>query len=126
VADDARHPAADQTERLPVVFTAHAAETAYLREKICASVLRAGAIPVNPFMALGYFLYDLVPKDMVRRANNNLVMRCDELWIFGPPYSDGVHFEVDLARSLGMPIRSFTLDHYGDEIRERPAGTLFG
>ena len=114
------HPAELQLERLPVVFTAHAAETAYLREKICAFALDAGVVPVNPFMCLGYFLYDLVPKDAVRRANNNLVMRCDELWRFGP-VSDGVAVEIELATRLGLPVRHFELDHYGNEIRELQA-----
>jgi len=39
----------------PVVFTAHSAESAYLRERICAYVLNEGAIPINPWMVGGYF-----------------------------------------------------------------------
>jgi hypothetical protein len=112
------HPAQWVVERLPVVFAAHAAETAYLSTKICAYVLRRGAVPVDPFMSLGYFLYDMVEKDLVRRANNNLIMRCDELWVFGEP-SDGVLAEIALATSLEKPVRRFDLDHYGDRIVER-------
>jgi hypothetical protein len=112
------HPAERLLERRPLVFTAQSAENAYLREKICAYVLRQGVVPINPFMVLGYFLYDLVEKDAVRLANNNLIMRCDELWVFGEP-SDGVEVEIRLASQLGLPVRRFTLDHYGDDIRER-------
>ena len=78
------HPAEALFDRRPLVFTAHAAESAYLRERICAFVLERDAVPVNPWMLGGYFLYGLVDKDHVRRANNNLLMRCDELWVFGP------------------------------------------
>jgi hypothetical protein len=114
----ADHPATALFERLPLVFTAHAAETAYLRERICAFVLKAGGIPVNPWMLGGYFLYGMVAKDAVRRANNNLLMRCDEIWVFGPA-SDGVEVEVAWAGSNNVPVRWFDLDHYGEAIVER-------
>ncbi len=112
------HPAESLFERRPLVFTAHAAESAYLRERVCAFVLERGAVPVNPWMAGGYFLYGLVDKDLVRGANNNLLMRCDELWVFGTP-SDGVDVEVAWAEGNGVPVRWFDLDHYGEAIVER-------
>ncbi len=105
-------------ERCPLVFTAHAAESAYLRERICAFVLDRGAVPVNPWMMGGYFLYGLVDKDQVRRANNNLLLRSDELWVFGP-VSDGVEVEVAWAEANEVPVRWFELDHYGEAITER-------
>jgi hypothetical protein len=109
------HPAEQLFQRVPVVFTAHSAETAYLRERICAFVLARGAVPVNPWMVGGYFLYGLVDKDLVRRANNNLLMRCDELWVFGAP-TDGVDVEIAWAVEHGVPVRRFALDHYGEAI----------
>lgn len=62
-----------------MVFTAHSAETLYLPEKICAFVLGEDRVPINPFMALGYFLYGLVDKDEVRWASNNLDASPDAL-----------------------------------------------
>jgi hypothetical protein len=117
----ASHPAADLFERRPVVFTAHAAESAYLRERICAFVLDRGAVPVNPWMMGGYFLYGLVGKDAVRRANNNLLMRSDELWVFtgeAEAVADGVNVEIDWAVAHDVPVRRFHLDHYGESIQE--------
>ena len=116
------HPAAALRQRLPLVFTAHSAETAYLKEIICVFVLREGRVPVNPFMSYGYFLYGMVDKDTIRSANNTLVARCDELWTFGAP-SDGVLVEIELARELGMPVRSFDIDHHGTRIVEAATGT---
>lgn len=112
------HPAEALFERRPLVFTAHAAESAYLRERICAFVLDRGAVPVNPWMLGGYFLYGLVDKDLVRAANNNLLMRSDELWVFGSP-SDGVDVEVAWAEANAFPVHWFDLDHYGEAITER-------
>ena len=77
-----------------------------------------GAVPVNPWMLGGYFLYGLADKDLVRAANNNLLMRSDELWVFGPT-SDGVDVEVAWAEANGVPVRWFDLDHYGEAITER-------
>ena len=114
----ALHPAADLFERRPLVFTAHSAESAYLSERICAFVLGQGAVPANPWMMGGYFLYGLVDKDLVRAANNNLLMRSDELWVFGAP-SDGVDVEVTWAEANGVPVHGFDLDHYGEAITGR-------
>jgi hypothetical protein len=111
------HPAESLFERVALVFTAHSAETAYLRERICAYALDRQVVPVNPWMMGGYFLYGLAAKDLIRRANNNLLMRCDELWVFGEP-SDGVEVEVRWAKASAMPVRWFELDHYGEAIRE--------
>ncbi len=112
------HPAEVLFDRRPLVFTAHAAESAYLRERICAFVLERGAVPVNPWMLGGYFLYGLVDKDLVRAANNNLLMRSDEVLVFGPT-SDGVDVEVAWAEAKTVPVRWFDLDHYGEAITER-------
>jgi hypothetical protein len=115
------HPAADLFDRRPLVFTAHSAETAYLSERICAFVLDRDAVPVNPWMVSGYFLYGLVDKDLVRRANNNLLMRSDELWVFtsgGEAVADGVRVEIDWAVANDRPVRRFHLDHYGESIIE--------
>jgi hypothetical protein len=119
---DTDHPASTLFEQRPLIFTAHAAETAHLRERVCAFVLRAGGVPVNPWMMGGYFLYGLVEKDDVRRANNNLLMRSDELWVFGP-VSDGVEVEVEWARRHDVPVRWFDLDHYGEAIIEHGDST---
>jgi hypothetical protein len=72
-------------------------------------------------MAGGYFLYGLVDKDQVRRANNNLLMRADELWVFratDESIADGVQVEIDWAAGHAVPVRHFVLDHYGEAITE--------
>jgi hypothetical protein len=67
-------------------------------------------------------LYGLVDKDDVRRANNNLLMRSDELWVFGPA-SDGLEVEVEWASRHDIPVRWFDLDHYGEAIIEHDDST---
>jgi hypothetical protein len=48
----------------------------------------------------------LVDKDAVRRASNNLLVRLDGLWVFGPT-SDGVYVEVTWAQRNNIPVRWF-------------------
>lgn len=59
-------------------------------------------------MIFEYFLLDSVERDTVRNANNNLVIRANELWVFGP-VSDGVLAEIKLAKKLQKPIRYFSI-----------------
>ncbi len=71
-------------------------------------ILEAGYVPLNPFMMSEYFMLDTVDRDVVRNANNTLVERADELWIFGE-ISNGVAAEIELAKKLGKNIRYFEI-----------------
>ena len=62
--------------------------------------------PLNPFNLWGYFLDDLVDRDLVRRANNNVLALVDEVWVFGP-IADGVWAEIEYAMKLHKPLKFF-------------------
>ena len=111
------HPARALQEPLPVVFTAHSRHTFFMRQHIIKFVLDRGRTPINPFMSFEYFLLDAVPRDLVRRCNNTLLQKADQLWTFGI-IADGVYEEVRLARILDMPVRHFSLGNDLESIRE--------
>jgi hypothetical protein len=92
----------------PVVFTAMSKHAFYFRAYIVKYAFEQGVVPVNPFMSFDYFLLDSVDRDLVRSGNNTLLGRCDELWVFGP-VSDGVLAEIQMARSLEMPVKYFEI-----------------
>lgn len=94
---------------MPIVFTALSKRRFYMRMLICKFVLEQNKTPLNPFMVFDYFLTDSVDRDTVRKANNGLVARSDELWIFGE-VSNGVLAEILQAKELSMPIRYFAID----------------
>jgi len=73
---------------------------------------------VNPFRLYEYFLGDRVDRDRIRQANNNLIRRCDELWVFGEMIADGVLFEIVYAKSLNKPVRFFSVDSRATRITE--------
>lgn len=90
----------------PLVYTAMSKYLFYFREHISKFVLEQGGVPLNPFMLSNYFLLDTVDRDVVRQANNVVVARSDQIWIFGP-ISDGVLAEVIQAKAAGKVTRYF-------------------
>lgn len=104
-------------ETTKIVFTAQSKEYYYCKDVICQYVLENNATPINPFQIFNYFLNDRVPRDLIRKGNNNLIMRCDELWVFGK-ISDGVLFEIKLAKDYKKPIKYFTIGTFTRDISE--------
>lgn len=98
----------DLQKKIPSVYTAHSKYYFYARELISAFVLKKNYVPLNPFMNWNYFLGDQVKRDLVVRANNNLILQADELWQFGP-IADGCYHEIMLAMKQGKPIRFFSI-----------------
>ena len=103
------HRALELTESRPLVFTAMSKRLFFARMFVSVFVFREGKVPVNPFLIFDYFFLDTVDRDAVRQANNCLLARCDELWVFGP-VSDGVLAEIKQAAELSLPIRYFAVD----------------
>ena len=89
-----------------VVFTAMSKKYFYMRFFVTKFALEQGAVPINPFASFDYFLLDAVERDTVRRANNTLVARADELWVFGD-IADGVRVEIIQAWQQHKTVRFF-------------------
>lgn len=111
------HIKVSTTEERKVVFTAQSKQYFYCRDVVCEYVLSNGCIPVNPFRIFDYFLSDRVERDLIRNGNNEMIKRCDELWVFGN-VSDGVLFEIYMCRQMGKPVRFFNIATRSSEIRE--------
>ena len=111
------HIKVSTTDDRKVVFTAQSKQYFYCRDVVCEYVLKNGCIPVNPFRIFDYFLSDRVDRDLIRNGNNEMIKRCDELWVFGN-VSDGVLFEIYMCRQMGKPVRFFNIATRSSEIRE--------
>jgi hypothetical protein len=105
------------TKPLPVVFTAQSKQYFYCRDAVCVYVLNRGCVPLNPFRAFDYFLGERVERDLVRKANFNLIRVSDELWVFGDTIANGVLAEINYAMQEGKLIRFFTISADPDQIR---------
>ncbi len=89
-----------------VVFAAMSKKTFYLREHIIKFILMQDFTPTCAFMMFSYFLLDTVDREALINANNELIRRSDELWVFGP-VSNGVKEELKLAKTRNMPVKYF-------------------
>lgn len=79
-----------------------------MRFLISKFVLKQDAVPINPFTSFDYFMLDTIERDVVREANNTLVNKADELWVFGD-ISNGVLAEILQAKEKEIPIRYFKI-----------------
>lgn len=95
-------------KEMKLVYPAFSKHYFYFRMHISKFVLEKDCVPLNPFMIHEYFLLDSVPRETVRNSNNTLVVRCDEVWVFGP-VSDGVLEEIRLAKKERKPIKYFAI-----------------
>jgi hypothetical protein len=109
---------AEQTLRHPkrLVYVAMSNRNFYWRNHVQKFVLDSGMVPVSPFMLFDYYLLHTVPKTVVREAMNNLLARCDEVWVFGR-ISLGVKVQVGVAKRMSKPVRYF-------DISELPVAVL--
>ncbi len=101
-----KHHSLDLKTKKNVVFTAFSKKRFYLRFPISGFVLKEGAVPINPYMNFEYNLAGLVDKKLIRVANNTLLQKSNELWVFGE-VSDGVLVEIFLAKKNKIPVRYF-------------------
>lgn len=93
---------------MKLIYTAFSKQLFYFRMHISKYVLEHNGVPLNPFMIHEYFLLDTIDRDKIRKSNNMLVKKADELWVFGK-ISDGVMAEILLAKKLGKPIKYFQI-----------------
>lgn len=103
--------AAEQAERAlrrpkRLVYCALSNRNFFWRQHITKFVLDEGHVPICPFMLFDYYLLHTVPKETVREAFNNLIVRCDEMWVFGN-MSLGVKVQVGIAKRLKKPVKYY-------------------
>jgi hypothetical protein len=106
--DTFAHPALNKQQDKPLIYTAMSKHLFYYRMFISLFVLEKDGVPLNPFMIFDYFLLDTVDRDLIREANNNLVKRCDELWVFGA-ISNGILAEIQIANTQDKTVRYFAI-----------------
>lgn len=103
------HKALNLNDDCSLVYTAMSKHLFYYRMHISKFVLEQNMVPLNPFMIFDYFLLDTVDRDSVRKGNNNLVKKADNLWVFGP-VSNGVLAEIKIAKQMNIPVRYFNIE----------------
>lgn len=111
------HPELVDNKKSRIVFSSFSKHLFYLRAQVSAFVLLEGHAPFNPYMNFEYNLSGIVDKRHIRIANNSMINKCDELWVFGP-VSDGVLVEIYLAKKQNKKIRFFIPDERIEQFQE--------
>jgi hypothetical protein len=102
---------------MKTVYTAFSKHNFFARNLITAFALEEGVCPLNPFTNWGYFLDDMVERDLIKHANDHFVQIADEIWVFDV-ISNGVWHEIALAKKHGKPIRFFLVGKKPSDIVE--------
>ncbi len=105
--------AAEQAERAlrhpkQLIYCALSNKNFYWRAHITKFVLDEGHVPIVPAMMFDYYLLNTVPKETVRESFNNLIVRCDQMWVFGN-LSLGVKVQIGIAKRLRKPVRYYDI-----------------
>jgi hypothetical protein len=103
-----KHPSLNLVQKSDIIFTSFSKRNFYLRAQISQFVLGRKQTPISPFMNFDYNLAGVVNKNLIRTANNTMITRCDELWVFGE-VSDGVLVEIYIAKQHNKPVHYFDL-----------------
>ncbi len=103
---------AEQAERAlrrpkQLIYCALSNRHFFWRQHITKFVLDEGHVPIVPFMLFDYYLLHTVPKEVVREACNNLIVRSDQMWVFGH-MSLGVKVQIGIAKRLRSQCASTT------------------
>lgn len=69
-------------------------------------------IPVIPHLMYPQFLYedDPVERQLGIQMGLALLLKCQELWVFGGRVSSGMAVEIKKAKEIEIPIKYFTVD----------------
>lgn len=78
--------------------------------KYCRFALEQHTIPFAPHLLFPQFMDDNNPKERQTAMFINMVMlgKCEQLWVFGENYSNGMKEEIRKAKERKKKIRYFT------------------
>lgn len=69
-----------------------------------------GAIPLAPHLLLPLYMKEQTERELAMLMDMVFLGRCEELWVFGSNWSDGMQAEIAKAKKRQMKIRYFTED----------------
>ena len=71
-----------------------------------------GYVPYIAHLAICGFLEDNVPeeREIGIQADNIMIRRCDELWVFGDRITPGMKAEIQLCHELQKPVKYFDIN----------------
>lgn len=81
-------------------------------QSYCRFAVKEGYIPIAAHLHFTQFMSDEDPKErrLGMSFGNVLMDKCNEVWVFGDHFSEGMQAEYNRAKKRGYRIRHFTCD----------------
>lgn len=79
-------------------------------KRYCRYAVDSGAIPLAPHLYLPLFMKESAERELALFMDMVFLGRCEELWVFGTEWSDGMQAEIEKAKRKLMTIRYFSED----------------
>ena len=78
-------------------------------KRFCRYALEHGQIPLAPHLMFPQFMKDADPeeRELVLFMDIVLLGKCQELWVLGDVFSEGMNVEIETAKRRRQPIRWF-------------------
>jgi hypothetical protein len=94
-----------------------------LAKKWCREIIATGHIPFAPHLLYPQMLDENKRVDRLKGLSFGLAIlpKCDAVWVFGNPITEGMDTEIETAKSEGIPIEFFP---YGVNSNGRPKGLI--
>ena len=77
--------------------------------RYCLFAYQSGVVPLAPHLHNTQFLDEDIPEERTEglKLGLELLKKCDEVWMFGERFSEGMLAELDTAINLKKPVRYF-------------------
>lgn len=77
--------------------------------RYCLFAYQSGVVPVASHLHNTQFLDEAIPEERAEgmKLGIELLKRCDEVWMFGERFSEGMLEELDMAINLEKQVRYF-------------------
>jgi hypothetical protein len=73
----------------------------------CRKAFEEGYLPIAPHVYFPQFLDESTEREQGLEMALQLLLECQELWVFGPEVTEGMRREIEYAKKLEIPIRCF-------------------
>ena len=75
--------------------------------QVCRLLANIGAVPIAPHLYCTQFLDDSIREERKTgmKIGRELLMDCDELWVFSEHISSGMAQEINIASEMGIAVR---------------------
>jgi len=75
--------------------------------KYCRKAFEEGYLPIAPHVYFPQFLDETTEREQGLEMALQLLLECQEIWVFGPEITEGMKREIELAKKFNIPIKCF-------------------